>query len=108
MRKNVAPCNLLVTISTVGAGQCFLLMALVRSLGYKQILMPPLGFSLTTLLVTFELCLNPILITHILDALPQALTIWDNYVSYIGSSPGGLSSLLLPELLLACVVLLQT
>ena len=37
--------------------------------------------------------------------LPQALNVWDDYVSYIESSlGGGLSSLLSPELLFACVV----
>ena len=39
---------------------------------------------------------------------PQALDVWDDYVSYVGSSLGCLSSLLSPELLLACVVLLPT
>ena len=55
------------------------------------------------------MCLDPILGTHILDALPQALNICDDYVSYIGSSHRVVLSLLLsPELLFACVVLLPT
>ena len=48
LEKRVEPCKLVVTISTVGTGQCSLLMALFRSLGSKETLKLPLGFSVTT------------------------------------------------------------
>ena len=39
--------------------------------------------------VTSEICLNPILGACVLDAFPQVLNLWDNYVSHTGSSPRG-------------------
>ena len=33
--------------------------------------------------VTFEVCLYPILCAGAFDAFPQALNIWDNYVSHV-------------------------
>ena len=38
---------------------------------------------------TFGVCLYPVLCAGASDAFPQALNIWDNYVSHTGSSPGG-------------------
>ena len=48
------------------------------------------------------MCIDPIFGTCILDALLQALNIWNDYVSYIGSSPKGIYRLF------ACVVFLLT
>ena len=49
--------------------------------------------DLTNLLkgtVSLEVSLYSILDTYVFDAFPQALNIWDYYMSYTGSSPGGL------------------
>ena len=43
--------------------------------------------------ITLEMCLNSIFAAGVLDAFPQALNIWDDYVSHTGSSPKGSSCL---------------
>ena len=40
-------------------------------------------------IVSFEVSLYSILGTYVFDAFPQALNVWDDYVSHTGSSPGG-------------------
>ena len=56
--------------------------------------------------ITLEMCLNSKFGAGIFDAFPQALKIWDDYMSFAGSSPKVVVVwLLLPDLLVSCNVL---